>query len=387
MEPPPFAPVLADIPLEIADAFQRAFGSPALKSPVRPTAAEWVPLLERMEKGIIECRANPAHYFSRTAPGCPWCRFESGSGILLFVAQHTVSRSSFDLIFVLAEIEQVESPGSAPDLVSLRPAIAQLKASPAVRDFKVRLWTRKAAGLAAVGLALFLMLNRMGWGFFLLIPAGILFFSEVSGLSAIREQRAKVQSNWKSSLERWNLTAGSGRFDEKKDGLRTTAASYRALPAVEEDMLQKLELRKRELQMQKHLENHKLSKAKIDSIGDGRKMTLRSFGIETAWDIKSDKIMAVPGFGPGLTKKLTDRRSTVDAAFKFNSNIPTDSGEIAKVRAEIAMRRSAMETAILQGPKELQAIRAEALAKRNDFKEYQTVYLAMRQAEIDAGTL
>jgi hypothetical protein len=32
--------------------------------------------------------------------------------------------------------------------------------------------------------------------------------------------------------------------------------------------------------MQKHLEAHKLSKANIDSIGDGRKMMLRSFGIE-----------------------------------------------------------------------------------------------------------
>jgi DNA-binding helix-hairpin-helix protein with protein kinase domain len=80
MEPPPHVPQLSDISLEIAQALQRAFGSPASKSPIRPTAAEWVPLLERMERDIIECRANPAHYFSRTAYGCPWCRFESGTG-------------------------------------------------------------------------------------------------------------------------------------------------------------------------------------------------------------------------------------------------------------------------------------------------------------------
>ncbi len=139
--------------------------------------------------------------------------------------------------------------------------------------------------------------------------------------------------------------------------------------------------------MQRYLENHKLSRATIESIGDSRKMTLRSFGIETAWDIKSTKIMAVPGFGPMLTSKLTEWRRKVEATFKFNPNIPTDAGEITKVRVEIATRRRAMETALLQGAKELEAIRAEALAKRNNFKEYQTVYVAMRQAERDATLL
>ncbi len=243
MEPPPHVPVLADIPMEVAEAFQRAFGSPASKFQIRPTGAEWVPLLERMEKGIIECNANPAHYFSQTAPSCPWCRFESGTGTILFVGQYTVSRSSFDLISVLAKIERIQSPGSAPDLVAHMPVTVQLKASPAAQDFRARLWTRKAAGLAAAGLALFLMMNRMGWGFFVLIPAGILFFGEVSGLAAIRQQRAKAQSDWKSSLESWSRIAGSRRFDEKKNGLLKTAASYRALPGVEKDMLQSLELR------------------------------------------------------------------------------------------------------------------------------------------------
>ena len=107
-------------------------------------------------------------------------------------------------------------------------------------------------------------------------------------------------------------------------------------------MLQTLENKKRDLQMQKLLEAHKLSNANIDNIGDGRKMTLRSFGIETAWDVKSHSIKMVPGFGPVLTKKLMDWRRSVESRFKFNPNIPTDPAEIAKVRAEIAMRRSVL---------------------------------------------
>jgi DNA-binding helix-hairpin-helix protein with protein kinase domain len=387
MEPPPHVPVLADIPPEVAAAFQRAFGSPRLKSPIRPTAAEWVPLLEKMEIGIIECTANPAHYFARNASSCPWCRFESGTGTILFVSQHRASHSSFDLISVLAKIERIQSPGWAPDLITLMPAVSRLRASPGAQEFRNRVWTRKAAGIAIAGLAIFLMLNGMGWGFFALIPAGILFLREVSGLSAIRQQHAKAHSDWKSALENWSRVAGSGRFDEKKHDLLKIAGSYRALPGVETKMLQSLELRKLELQKQKHLEKHKISNATIESIGDGRKMTLRSFGIETAWDVTSNKIMAVPGFGPVRTKKLTDWRKKVEATFTFNPSIPTDAGEINKVRAEIAARRSAMETALLQGARELDAIRTEALERRNDFKAHLSVYMAMRQAEKDAALL
>jgi hypothetical protein len=149
---------------------------------------------------------------------------------------------------MLAKIERIESPGAAPDLISLMPGTDHFKPSPAARDAKMQLWVRKSAGFAAAGLALFLMLNNMGWGFFFLIPAGILFFGEVSALAAIRQQRDKAQSDWNKAVERWNVTAGAGMFDQKKDGLRSFAASYHALPGIEKEMLQDLELRKRELQ-------------------------------------------------------------------------------------------------------------------------------------------
>jgi DNA-binding helix-hairpin-helix protein with protein kinase domain len=86
MEPPPHVPLLADIPREAAEAFQRAFGSPAMKSPIRPTPADWMLLLDGMGKSIKECEANPAHYFSKMAPACPWCRLEKGTGTILSIS-------------------------------------------------------------------------------------------------------------------------------------------------------------------------------------------------------------------------------------------------------------------------------------------------------------
>jgi DNA-binding helix-hairpin-helix protein with protein kinase domain len=387
MEPPPHVPVLADIPMDIAAAFERAFGSSASRTQIRPMPAEWVPLLERMEQGIIECKANPAHYYSKTAPNCPWCRFEAGYGSILFVAHQPISRSTFNIDYVLSKIERIAGPGPAPDLTSILLVGEKLKPSQLARDFKSRVRARQGAGLAVAGMALVLMFSGMGWGFFLLIPAGILFFGEVSGAAEIQRQRSRAESVWKSSIESWNRNAGSAKFDDKKGGLLRTAASYRALPGVERDMLLELERKKRDLQMKKHLEAHKLSNATIESIRDGRKMTLRSFGIETAWDVKTPSVRAVPGFGPVLTKNLMDWRLSIERRFTFNPSLPTDPAEIAKVRAEIAMRRNAMETELFKGVADLETARAETLARRRNTKQYEAAYLAYLQAEVDTKYL
>ena len=82
-----------------------------------------------------------------------------------------------------------------------------------------------------------------------------------------------------------------------------------------------------------------------------------------------------------LTANLMDWRRSVEDQFKFKPSIPTDSAEIAKVHAEIAMRRSALETELLNGARDLETLRAGALAKRRDAKQYQATYLAFRQAE------
>jgi DNA-binding helix-hairpin-helix protein with protein kinase domain len=332
-------------------------------------------------------QGKPAHYFSGVAPSCPWCRLEAGYGTVLFVGHQPIGRNTFDLDYVVSKMGQIRSPGSAPDLISMMPPIENLKPSQAGKEFRRRVWARKAAGLATAGLATFVMFNGMGWGFFLLIPAGIVFFGEVTGAAAINRQRSDAESVWRHSIESWDREAGCRKFDDKKNDLLQTAASYRALPSDERNMLQAVEEKKRDLQMQKYLESHKLSRANIESIGDGRKMTLRSFGIETAWDVKSHSVRALPGFGPMLTGKLMDWRRSLEDRFRFNPNIPTDPAEIAKVRAAMAVRRSTMETELLKGVRDLETIREESLARRRHANHYERAYIAFRQAETDASSL
>jgi DNA-binding helix-hairpin-helix protein with protein kinase domain len=384
MDPPEHMPVLTDIPADVAIAFQRAFGPQSEGvAKGRPSAAEWVALLAGMEKSIIECKFNPAHYYSRTAPACPWCRFEAGYGAVLFICHQPITRSTFDLEHVVSRINKIPSPGPAPELISMMQPLNMLQPSQQVRDVKSNAIARKASGLAAAVLALIFMFNGIGWGFFLLIPAAVLFLGGETGRNDILQTKSQAERQWQDALSNWQRQAGPDAFEEKRRALDRTAASYRTLPTAEREMLATLERRKRDLQLRKHLESHKIVRASIDSIGDGRKLTLRSFGIETSWDIKREAILKVPGFGPALTRKLTDWRRSVEQLFRFNPNIPTDPAEIAKVKAEISMRRKAMETELLTGIRELETLRAEAVTKRSSVTQYQGAYLAFRQSEVD----
>ncbi|HEX4607249.1 MAG TPA: hypothetical protein VH092_03505, partial [Urbifossiella sp.] len=79
MEPPPHTPTFADIPPEVGALFRRAFerGSEAGN---RPSPAEWVAVLRRLEAGIAECPADPGHTYWRGAGGCVWCRLAARGG-------------------------------------------------------------------------------------------------------------------------------------------------------------------------------------------------------------------------------------------------------------------------------------------------------------------
>ena len=386
MEPPPFLPVLTDIPIPVANAFMRAFG--ATLGQQRPTPAEWVTLLDAMQKNLVGCKTTPAHFYSREATNCPWCRFDAGFGTVVFLAKGPMpgDRSTFDLDLVLSRINAIANPGPAPDLVSMMPA-ANIRPSSVARDFQTRRIMKKVAGAGVAVLSVFLMMNKVGWAFFGFLPAGILFFSDTQGANDLKASLTKAQHDWNRALGDWTFDAGSGRFDRKKNELLETANKYRELPSVERDMLRQLELRKQELQMRVHLENKKIALARIPNIGDSRTMTLRSFGIQTAFDVAKSRVMNVPGFGPSLTDNLLSWKRKMEAEFKFNPNQPTDPVEVAKVRSDIATRRAKMESELLQGPGGLDAIRTAAMAKRRAYADHSPLYVAFLQAQADASVI
>jgi DNA-binding helix-hairpin-helix protein with protein kinase domain len=76
MQVPLHAPQLADVPSNVAAAFEVAFGGLGVQR--RPTADEWIAMLGQLERSLQQCSHNRAHHHVRGRL-CAWCRIEQAA--------------------------------------------------------------------------------------------------------------------------------------------------------------------------------------------------------------------------------------------------------------------------------------------------------------------
>ncbi|PSB39478.1 hypothetical protein [Aphanothece minutissima] len=81
LRPSPFRPAPLEISAELHRAFQRSFaiGAGGPGPPQRPTAAEWVVLLQDLHRQVVPCRSSPHHHHPR-GMACPWCAVDRKVG-------------------------------------------------------------------------------------------------------------------------------------------------------------------------------------------------------------------------------------------------------------------------------------------------------------------
>jgi DNA-binding helix-hairpin-helix protein with protein kinase domain len=215
-----------------------------------------------------------------------------------------------------------------------------------------------------------------------------LFFASGEDVNQLQAARRRAEEHWNLVRAEWQAEAGPGRFDHKRLNLKGLAEDYRQLPATEKAKLDELERQKRDLQLRKHFEAHLIARARIPKIGDGRKAALASYGIENAWDVTSQKVMGVPGFGAGLTGELLNWRNAVERKFVFNPSLGTDPAAIRRVKDEINRRRIELEQALLRGPVDLQQIAAHAASVRSrPSQRLKDAFTAWQQAELDVRSV
>jgi len=82
--PQPAAPPVDWLSDEIRSAFDQAFGKSGAQT--RPTAADWIGLLDRFEKDLVPCGRSRFHQHRPGMRSCPWCDTEKARGKALFGA-------------------------------------------------------------------------------------------------------------------------------------------------------------------------------------------------------------------------------------------------------------------------------------------------------------
>lgn len=368
MDPPPFVPTLTDVGPDMTTAFERAFAMRGNGSSPRPSAAQWVQLLERFESDLTVCTVNATHQVSKHAAACPWCRLESGMGVVLFPAIADLgtftTRPPFDLIAAISAIDRVPGPGSLADPVSLMPPVVGLAKSTTATKAAQKHRTRRAIGVLLVLACIGLIAAGFNIGYLGFLLAAYLLFGQVSPDQGLLSANAQAELEWTAAVREWGSETSPVRFDQKKAQLMGLVSEYRNLPSKERANLEALDKRRRELQLQSFLESHLLTRAKISGIGDSRRATLASYGIENAFDVTDQRVRRVPGFGDAMTARLLGWRASVEAKFTFNTRLGTDPSAIQRVKRDIDRRRGEIELALARGPIELEQLKVHILAAR-----------------------
>lgn len=397
MDPPPHVPTLKDMPLAIADAFERAFGPSGAMPAGRPTAEEWVQLLDRAEAELSRCSQNSAHHYFRTGPDCPWCRMEQAyPGFSAFVPTMPpklgTAGGTVNLGQLIAAMRGIPDPGVAPDLSSLMPQSLSLAASQSVRDARQARMTRWGFGGVGAGLGITLLVGVGGgatfFGWVALIGGTALALNAPPAVANLRSSEQRARTAWKDLEDRFRNAAGNENFVRVRRDGEALIQLLQTLPSEEARKLAELDAKRRDSQMRRHLERFAIDRVKIKGIGNARKLTLKSFGIESAADVALHRIEGIHGFGPSIAQALMAWRRTVEAKFVFDPRQPIDPKDIAAVKADFAKRRSDAEGRLRQTIPLLQKAGTDAISLRsNPGLEAERAWTALKQTEVDAKAL
>jgi DNA-binding helix-hairpin-helix protein with protein kinase domain len=385
--PPPGVPLLTDFPSYIGQAFETAFGRTGPSG--RPTASQWVGLLESLEKELVVCAADSNHHHVQGKP-CPWCRMEqSYPGFVAFSSAPTgvFIPISVDITQIAAIIRGIRDPGPTPNLqtVIVIPANLNAGAPPAGLISNLNSRAYIGGGASAVGaISIFFGgagvlpgLCILGFG----ILANVLVPKE---LKRLRQERSQAEMLWRAAQDAWQKQTGTQQFADAKRETDSLIRLLSDLPDEEKRQLQILEQKKREDQLTHYLERFVIANAKIPKIGSARKAVLRSFGIETAADIDRRRISGIQGFGPTLVSSLIGWQQGLVARFVFNPNEPINPRDLSALKAKIASRKSELEGKIRAAVASLQQASNLSFEQRTKFAQVANrTFVAAKQAELN----
>jgi hypothetical protein len=201
----------------------------------------------------------------------------------------------------------LKDPGAPPDILRITSVPPNFNPSPEAQRARNVRWTRVGAG--AVGTIAGICLFSLGGAGFL---AGAIAIAGSTSLAFAQRQlvkdvvaaRQRAEIAWNAIQSAWSQQAGNKNFLTAKAEAEKLMVSLSRLPEREQHRKQELNNKKREAQLLRYLERFRIADAKIRKIGPGRKMTLASFGIETAADVRRPRIEAIQGFGRNLTSAL-----------------------------------------------------------------------------------
>lgn len=374
MEPPPGTVRLADFPARIHQLFEEAF-SP-LHVGARPAASDWVAAMQEFEGELRMCGRNKLHHFSRHAAECPWCRMENCYGRPLFL-NSDYSRIHLadgqldprhglvlDLAALTAAVNGVTLPGiiSVPLPLANGPKVAQDKAR-SLR-LKIRLLpVVKGTGLALLPLAGIAAFMGMPWFYALtlavsgLLPLFISFKAVRARYTAYHQQLCGEIVARFTTLQQ---TAPVVRAAKVKAEIFEQVERFRQLSAAFSLQPQAWDEERRVKQLEDYLARHYIRRATLSRITAVDCVTLASWGVTTALDLRQQSVRQVPGIGPIKSASLQIWLTELEKDFAYRSAwTAADHQQVRTRQNDILIKQQGLEEQIKKSLSTFQSLALE----------------------------
>lgn len=383
MDQPPGTPSLSDFSPELSSLFNRAFSKAHVGR--RPPAHEWSDALERFEGSLIQCADNPLHYGPKGASKCPWCEMERQLQTFLFLPflgtyldapadPRATPDRGFDLRVVWARVELV----AVPSQEQLRPSLPVVTVEPSQAALSAK--DRKAestvpSGLLLLGIALVIVsVAPQAWLLAILFAVfGVLRFKEPPqppiDAKPFFDEFILAKTQWYQELEGWQRRVGLTELLDLRLRLSEARDRYSVLAEQERRDVQEYKNQRRDRQLRSYLEGFDVARADLKGIGHAKLAALASYGIDTAADVRYERVMNVPGFGEALSKRLLDWRRRHESRFVYNAaENEVDKREVARIKVLIEGKAAPLRALLTSGVQELElrSVRLRDLARRPD---------------------
>jgi DNA-binding helix-hairpin-helix protein with protein kinase domain len=351
---PPKTKRLTDTHPELAKLFEATF-DPVSRGK-RPSAVEWVQILEMYEQSLQPCWLSDGHFYSNVLRSCPWCRLEGE-------LQNAVFYTNADLSLFVAKCgRQIDatkdglklSAETMPRMVNpLLPGVQEdvVKRAKLLRGVKTGVLS--VVGLSeAIG---FLNFPQLFLAELLVGAAAVgitLFATSVEGeLSRTLKSKRSALSAERS---RWALASGVTELLGVHQRLDKLQTDLLALPGLKQVELDAMVAERRLRQLESHMRGAVIREGMIAGIGPVKVNTLASHGIVSAFDVSEAAVTRISGFGPATTSAMMEWRSSVEGRFVFR-HAKTKSDELLEQQITTRYRESAIKLQKGIAPLEAQA--------------------------------
>ena len=390
IRPPPHALSLSVLPENLTQLFERAFLRGSERDSARPSGRDWFQALDLLSRSLPGCPRDPGHKYPSHLAKCPWCEIYDAGGPNFFisvVAHVSPQFAAANVGAYWATIQQVlPRPLAAKDLVSF--TLPKITGTPLPSGMsKTRPEFYVGWLLVAASVPLFFVVGcfagigiLIGWA---LIAEGSRS-SEYTGEASRRWQTAEqAKTEIQTSLTDAKRIVGDyqQQFGKKKAELQAVYNRYLRLDQERSEQMQKLEAKKRELQLNEFLDKILIRAYNIPEIKTKRKQALQAYGIESAFDVSNS--MSVPGFGPHLISLLLNWRRQCEGRFRFNPAGPVPQRELHELNLRMTDLRQSLEVELRSGPHTLSEISVTAERKLREC-EARTGKLIQKRAQAEA---